>query len=117
MTVRIGEMVEVTDEWSYPTWKWPDTETQLLFDVGFSYAMLRQAEAMLRALYLALGEPETAQVSENQQLRVRLGELVAKMENFREKRLNTRDEIYAAGYFAAAKLDAGKGAGDEREGV
>jgi hypothetical protein len=96
------------DDWNYPTWEWPDTATQLLFDIGFSYAILRESEAMLRALYTALGEGEVAQVPENRILRAHLEQLLAKMENFREKRLNTRDELYNAGYRAAAKLDAEK---------
>jgi hypothetical protein len=94
------------DEWNYPTWEWPDTATQLLFDIGFSYAMLREAEIMLRALHTALGEGEVAKVPENKILRARLGEILDKMDNFRKKRLRVRDEIYNAGYLAAAKLDA-----------
>jgi len=99
-----------TSEAGYPLWEWPSKTDQLLFDIGYSYAITRQAESMLRALYTALGAHETAQpeseaVGANSALREELGRLLAKMEDFREHRLADVDEIYKAGYLAGAKLD------------
>jgi hypothetical protein len=93
------------DEGGYPIWQWPDTASRLLFDIGFSYGILHETRIMLRSLYLALNEMD-ASAPEYKILAARLKELLDKMDNFRGKRLNIRDEIYAAGYLAAAKLDA-----------
>jgi hypothetical protein len=98
------------DEAGYPTWEWPDKASQLLFDVGYSYALLRQAETMLEALYISLGEHETAfsdsaALEANRDLCTKLNETLLKMESFRKSRLGIRDEIYAAGYVAGAKLE------------
>jgi len=100
-----------TDEGGYPAWEWPSKADHLLFDIGFSYALMREAESIIRALQIALGEHETAQpgseaVNANRELRTRLGELVAKMTHFRKVRFDARDEIYEAGYVLGARFEA-----------
>jgi hypothetical protein len=97
----------------YPLWQWPSKTDQLLFDIGYSYALIMSAESMLNGLYTALDEHETKNldnpaVAANRQLREEIGGLLAKMRDFREHRLADRDEIYAAGYLAGAKLEPGK---------
>ena len=100
-------------EGGYPLWEWKDKAEQLLFDIGYSYALMASTEKMLGALYVALDEHETKNpdnpaVVANQKLREEIGGLLAKMQDFREHRLSDRDEIYRAGYLAGAKLDPGK---------
>lgn len=96
-------------EGGYPTWEWPDKADQLLFDIGYSYALMRQAEAMIKGLHDALivhetNEPGSAAVEANRELREELGELLLKLADFRKHRLSERDEIYEAGYLAGARL-------------
>jgi hypothetical protein len=100
------------DEGGYPTWEWPTKADHLLFDIGFSYAILSQAEIMLEALVSSLKEHETSEPTSaaseaNRELRERLDELLAKMRNFRAKRfLADRDEVYEAGYALGKRFDA-----------
>jgi hypothetical protein len=95
-----------TDKHNYPAWNWPDKTTQLLFDIGYSYSLMREAEMIIKGLYKALEQSENRDVEANQELRKRLGGLLAQMENFRACRLSVRDDIYSAGYVAGAKLQA-----------
>ena len=96
------------DKGDYPTWEWKDNAEQLLFDIGFSYAMLAQAELMLEGLVSSFQEQETSAAFEaNRKLRKQLGELLAKMKNFREKRfLADRDAVYEAGYALGKRFEA-----------
>jgi len=102
------------DEGGYPTWEWKDNAEHLLFDIGFSYAMLVQAELMFEALSSSLkdhftSEPNSEAYEANRELRERLGELLAKMRNFREKRfIADRDAVYEAGYALGKRFEAAK---------
>lgn len=92
-----------SDKFCYPTWEWRGIEDQLLFDIGFAYGTLHEAKTTLKALMMALADlPPNPH---NDRLKAHLEELVGKMENFEQKRLNTRDDLYNAGYLAAAKLE------------
>jgi hypothetical protein len=94
-------------EGGYPLWEWKDKAEQLLFDLGYSYALMSSTEALLNALYAALIERQLKEPG-TRELREELGELLLKLKDFREHRLSDRDEIYRAGYLAGAKLDPGK---------
>jgi hypothetical protein len=111
--------VEVDDE-GYPTWKWPSKADQLLFDIGFSYALMKQAERILTGLYAALGEEKNVDVEANKELRDVIGYHLAKIANFNEKRLAYRDEVYEAGYAIGDRLTkaeaAKKGNGEMGKG-
>jgi hypothetical protein len=98
-------------EGGYPSGEWPDKASQLLFDIGYSYALLRRAETMLKGLKTALQDDETIEPDNpgceaNRELRRVIGELLAQMSDFRAKRLQDRNELYKAGYLAGAKLES-----------
>jgi hypothetical protein len=94
-----------TDEAGYPTWEWPSKADHLLFDIGFSYALLKHSERILSGLYGALGESETVDIEANKELREVIAYHLAKLANFNEKRLTYRDEVYEAGYEIGARMN------------
>jgi hypothetical protein len=101
-----GLLELAVDEQGYPSGRFPDKASQLLFDLGFSYAVLYEAERAISAFHEALATHESATGTDNSRLNAYLGGLLAKMRNFRTRRLNDRDQLYNAGYLAGARLEA-----------
>ena len=71
-----------TDEGSYPTWQWPDTATQLLFDIGFSYALIESVKGVLKEIAACEDYP------------VAVGKAIEAIEDFQENRLQLRSKVY-----------------------
>jgi hypothetical protein len=88
----------------YPeNFKFPDTAHHLLFDVGYSYACLSRAEALLTDLLATAktGKPINEMEEGN------IEELIAVLGSLRRGRLKVIDDLYEAGSRAAQRLDKG----------
>lgn len=90
------------DEWNYPVGPWPNKETQLLFDLGYSYSLLSNCEETLSAFHSSLIVIPSKEAAG---LRNMLADLLGQLVNFREHRMSVRDDLYEAGHLAAVKLE------------
>lgn len=79
---------------SYPKIKFPKAADHILFDLGYSYALLERSKSLLSYLMAEVGACESEEIRQ----------LVSEIRLFQERRLQDRDEIYLAAYAAAKKL-------------
>jgi len=73
----------------YPDLKWPDNEHHLLFDVGFSYALLSRAQQVLR---------QARDTQEDEVLWEVIQAVIEDIDSFQQGRLQVVDEIYASAH-------------------
>lgn len=82
---------------SYPdNLQFPDTASRILFDLGYSYALLERAKGLLSYLMAEVSMCEAEEIRQ----------LVSEINFMQDRRMQYRDEVYSAAYAAAKKLDS-----------
>jgi hypothetical protein len=81
----------------YPKATWKNNADHLLFDIGFTYGLLKQVEGFLTKIRPLLDPASTPTLNEE------LMELFEALKSLREGRMQVVNEIYAAADEAAKK--------------